>query len=159
MFLENLSSKRFGSRERRSLSPQRLPKTSRSFCEALCLDRPKNNQNLGKSWETFKPYRNVFEIFRYCKLIGPCINTISHPIFHLIFLIQNPSKTLNAIKPIENPIASIDQFSWNWLYLDLAQRRDRAVPLDFCRVSRVLMIFLNSGYFSVDRGTEPHKNF
>ena len=29
----------------------------------------------------------------------------------LFFFIQNPSKTLNAIKPIQNPIASIDKFS------------------------------------------------
>ena len=32
---------------------------------ALCLDRPKNNRNLGKSWEPLKPYRNVFDNFRY----------------------------------------------------------------------------------------------
>ena len=41
-----------------SLSPQSLWPAINRCPYALCLDRPKNNQNLGKSWEPLKPYRN-----------------------------------------------------------------------------------------------------
>ena len=54
----------------------------------------------------------MFSIFFGIKRLGPrSTHTISHPNFLEKKMSKNPTKTLNTLKPIQNPIASIDGFS------------------------------------------------